>query len=74
MKFNTPRSLMSQASIACIEIHNVCPADVFHQMTRNSNAVLFGLLAHIISLIFSAEKFRDMWVMLTPGDKFDDFS
>ncbi|XP_068686799.1 uncharacterized protein [Montipora foliosa] len=46
-KVNTPRSLMSQASVACFQIHNVCTAEVFQQMTRNSNAFFLDFLLRL---------------------------
>ena len=43
LNFNS-KSLMSQASVACVQIHHACSEDVFHQMTRKSHPVFLDFL------------------------------
>ena len=44
VKFNTPASLKCQASVACVEMHNICTEAVFDQMAKNSNPVILDFL------------------------------
>ena len=44
VKFNAPQDLMCQASVACVQINNVCPEDKFYEMARNSHPLILDFL------------------------------
>ena len=44
VKFSAPQDLMCQASVACVEIQNVCPEDKFHEMAHNSDPFFLDFL------------------------------
>ena len=44
VKFSAPQDLMCQASVACVELHNVCPEDKFYEMTRKNDPVFLDFL------------------------------
>ena len=44
VKFSAPQDLMCQASVACIEIQNVCPEDKFYEMVHNSDPVFLDFI------------------------------
>ena len=50
VKFSAPQDLMCQASVACVEIQNVCPEDKFYEMVHNSDPVFFGLYSYPVCL------------------------
>lgn len=44
IKFSAPPDLMCRASVACVEIQNVCPDDKFSEMARDSNPLFLDFL------------------------------
>ena len=44
VKFSAPQDLMCQASVACVEIQNVCPEDKFYEMVHNSDPVFLDFI------------------------------